>query len=91
MSNVTTSNFPLPYTGASSITTTAKTTYTTSSMPGAWLYSTSGSIPIYNSISDLNANQYKFASAVYIRVLPGYKVIYYTVKNFTLKSKFENF
>jgi hypothetical protein len=60
MTNVTTSNFPLPYTGASSITTTPNTTYTSSSMPGAWLYSTFGSIPIYNSISDLSANQYKF-------------------------------
>ena len=60
MSNIATPRFPFTYTGASSITTTAKTTYTTSSMPGAWLYSTTGSIPIYNSISDLSANQYKF-------------------------------
>ena len=83
MTNVTTSAFPLPYTGASSITTTAKTTYTASSMPGAWLYSTFGSIPIYNSISDLSANQYKFNNSTsYIRVLTGYKVIYYTSNNF---------
>ena len=83
MTNVTTSDFPLPYTGASSITTTAKTTYTTSSMPGAWIYSTFGSIPIYNSISDLSANQYKFNnSTAYIRVLTGYKVIHYTASNF---------
>lgn len=83
MTNVTTSAFPLLYTGASSITTTAKTTYTSSSMPGAWLYSSFGSIPIYNSISDLSANQYKFNNATaYIRVLTGYKVIYYTTNNF---------
>jgi hypothetical protein len=83
MSNIATPRFPFTYTGASSITTTAKTTYTTSSMPGAWLYSTTGSIPIYNSISDLSANQYKFNnSAAYIRVLTGYKVIHYTSNNF---------
>lgn len=83
MTTITTSDFPFPYTGASSIATTAKTTYTSSLMPGAWLYSAFGSIPIYNSISDLSANQYKFNnSAAYIRVLPGYKVIHSRNINF---------
>ena len=82
MSNVTTLGYPLPYSGASSTQTVAATTYTSSFMPGAWLYNTNGSIPIYNSISDLNTNQYNFYNCTLIRVFPGYKAICYTTNNF---------
>ena len=82
MSNVTTLGYPLPYSGASSTQTVAATTYTSSFMPGAWLYNTNGSIPIYNSISNLNTNQYNFYNCTLIRVFPGYKAICYTTNNF---------
>ena len=82
MSNVTTLGYPLPYSGMSSTQTSALTTYTSSFMPGAWLYNTNGSIPIYNSISDFNTNQYNFYNSTFIRVLPGYKAICYTAKKF---------
>ena len=64
MATVTTLSYPFPYSGKSSTTTSAKTTYTSGFMSGAWLYNTYGSIPIYNSISDLNANQYKYNNSL---------------------------
>uniref|UniRef100_A0A6C0D2L0 LamG-like jellyroll fold domain-containing protein n=1 Tax=viral metagenome TaxID=1070528 RepID=A0A6C0D2L0_9ZZZZ len=84
MTTVTASNFPLSYSGASALTSTTLTNnYNAHAMPGAWIYSSNGSYPIYYSIADFGTNQYGFTSTTYYQIMPGYKIIYYTSSYFS--------